>query len=221
MRLLKHYTPGPWTPGNYVATETMIQRLREEVQAAVVQDLDGTGTGQGMLVAFTGDFKDPQSRADALLMSRAPLLLEALFSLLIRIREVGLYPMVAPEVKKALEAIAPFIDPASVKEDIAAARKRNVDEWNATAPIGTPTIEEIGEDILPESLINAAGFQSVKSEVEILGRPGGDTIDDFPRKQDPAPRLVFGKLCKCKEGPTVKHDLPGKPDYCAECGEDL
>lgn len=120
MQLKNDHTPGPWTPGNYDTTETMIERLREGSQAAVVQYLGAPignfgDSGSGLLVALTGPFEDPQSRADALLMAKAPELLTALFSILVRIREDGFYPVFQPEVQIALEALAPFLDPASVK----------------------------------------------------------------------------------------------------------
>lgn len=65
------FTPGPWVPGWYDATETFKQRIAEERQCAIVQDTNPF-VGRGMLIAVCGDLKDEQSRADAKLMAKAP-----------------------------------------------------------------------------------------------------------------------------------------------------
>lgn len=70
------HTPGPWAPAIYNATATMIQRLKEEPQAAICLN-HGAGA-QEMLVALCGDYSDRQSRADSIVIAAAPEMLHGL-----------------------------------------------------------------------------------------------------------------------------------------------
>jgi hypothetical protein len=80
-RLLQ-ITPGTFAFGSYRATDTFIERLREEPQAAVMLYRPGMVEGEsGMLMAVCGDLSDPVSNREAVLYAAAPELFDVAVNL--------------------------------------------------------------------------------------------------------------------------------------------
>lgn len=88
------HTPGPWSAGVYVVTESMLERIKlGSLQHAVCTDHDAHKPTE-LLVALCGDEPgdDSASAADARLMAQAP----ALASLIVR-----MLPWFCPNPKAA------------------------------------------------------------------------------------------------------------------------
>jgi hypothetical protein len=62
---------GDFTIGTYQATDNFINRVRAETQACVSDT-------KGNLIAVTGEFSNPKSRAEAYLMAHSKVMLEIL-----------------------------------------------------------------------------------------------------------------------------------------------